>query len=386
MSKRTYVYISSWYFQKTCDGFGISAYALNTQSGELQFIETVKSEVLFDFAYFDENRGLLYALAESTQQPELYGGGGRIFVFRIDPDTGRLTQMSCAETWCPSPCHMSLDPSGRFLAVANHSSHASVVQIEEDAGGNYYPRLEWADSTVELFSVNEDGTIGKLLDVSKHMGNGPETRQTHPHPHCTVRSPSGNLYAVCDKGNDTVRMYRIDPEKGKLIRPSHIYQQTPGKLPRHCVFHPEKPWFYHNNENSPEFDAFTYREDGLLQAMGTYSVLPDHVEMQDEVFAQQGVVIDGNGKYIYNLTSGPNVITVFKVNQKDGSLKAIQHQPVAEKWPRGCAISPDGKFLLVCCMTGGQVIEYAIGSDGRLRETAVKVEVPFASEAAFCTF
>lgn len=384
MSKKTFVYIGSWYFQKETGDYGLSGYEFNPETGAMQFLAVTEPGVLFDFTYFDKARGLLYALAESTDVPELHGGSGRIFVFQIDPDTGALTQIDCAETWCPAPCHMSLDEKGRFLVVAHHSSHASLVKIEQDAGGNYYPVVEWADSAVELFSVNKDGTIGRLLDVSKHTGTGPEKRQTHPHPHSAVRSPSGKLYAVCDKGNDTVRMYRIDEENGKLIRPSHIYQHTPGKLPRHCVFHPEKLWFYHNNENSPDLDAFTYTEDGLLQAIGTYSVLPEGSETPKSGLGQQGLVIDQCGKYIYAVVHDPNFVTVFSVDQNDGTLKAIQHQSVGALVLRGCALSPDGRFLLVGSMTGGKVLTFAIGADGLLHETGPELSQPFASGITFC--
>lgn len=382
MSK-TYVYISSW--KKSSSDFGLSGYRFDTNTGELQLIEKIENDVIFNVTYFDRKRSLLYALEENDDLPGLRGGGGgRVFVFRINPENGMLMKISCKETWCASPSYLTLDDSGRFLIVSHHGSKAAVTKIGEDACGNYYPVVEHDDVAVELFSINEDGTIGRLLDVVKHYGSGPEKRQVIAHPHSTVVSPSGKLFAVCDKGNDTVSMYMLDREKGKLIRPKHIYQHTPGTLPRYCVFHPEKPWFYHNNENCGEFNAFSYNEDGLLREINICSTLAAGQEMREKTLEQQGLVIDHEGRYIYDIVRGPNVVAVLEVNQQDGSVKPVQQQQIEGKWPRGCAISPDGRFLLVCCLGSEKVMEYAIGIDGRLSETGKEYPNAAAAYAIFC--
>lgn len=385
MRNKTYLYISSWNVGGGTGSKGLSGYEFQSETGEMRLIETVERDVLFNVTHFDSKRGLLYALEEDNDLPQLRGGGGgRVFVFRIDPDTGKLTKIGCTETWCTSPCYLTLDQTGKFLLVSHHGSNAAITKIGQDAYGNYYPIVERDDVAVELFSVNEDGTLGKLLDVDKRYGSGPEKRQSHARPHTAVMSPSGKLFAVCDKGTDTVYMYMLNEETGKLVRPQHTHVHTPGTLPRYCVFHPEKPWFYHNNENTVCLNAFTYQEDGLLREAGTYSALPDACEMQEPTHEQQGLVIDRAGRYLYDIVRGPNIVTVFEVNQDDGSLKAVQHQPIPGKWPRGCAISPDGRFLLVCCLKSEAVVEFAIGSDGRLNETGRTYPNTAAAYATFC--
>lgn len=386
MNMRTYVYVSSW--KKSSSDFGLSCYQFNSQTGELQFVEKVEKDVVFNVTCFDERRSLLYAVEEEENLPGVRGGGGggRVFVFKVNPDTGTLTKVCCKETWCSSPAYLTLDATGEFLMVANHGSKAVVTKVGQDPFGNYYPIVEHDDSTVELFSVNEDGTIDRLLDVVKHVGSGPEKRQVIAHPHSTVMSPSGKLFAVCDKGNDTVRMYKIDREKGKLILPKHIYKHKEATLPRYCVFHPEKPWFYHNNENTTDFNAFTYDEDGFLSELCTCDTMPDDQQMKEKVLEQQDLSMDREGRYIYDIVRGPNVVAVLEVNQEDGSVKAIQYQPIPGKWPRGCTISPNGKFLLVCSLGSEQIIVYAIGADGRLTETGNVYPNAAAAYATFASF
>lgn len=386
MIDKTFVYISSW--DKSSDGsdhFGITGYRFDKKTGEMQLVDAVERRVLFNIACFDKNRGIVYALNEENDLPGLRGGGGgRIFAFHVDPDSGKLTELCRKETWCPSPSYLSLDQSGKYLIVSNHGSKAAVTKIGQDAYGNYYPMVEYDDAVVELFSVTDDGRIDRLLDVVKHYGNGPEKRQTIAHPHSVVMSPSGKLFAVCDKGNDTVRMYGLDAENGKLIRPTYIYKHVPGSLPRYCVFHPEKPWFYNNNENSREFFSFCYDEDGRLDKINVCDVMCPDGEMQERILEQQGLVMDRQGRYIYNVVRGPNIVTVLEIDQVEGSVQPVQHLKIDGMWPRGCALSPDGKFLLVCCRDSGEVIVLAVHEDGRLSDTGKRYLQNNAAFALFC--
>lgn len=383
MDQKTYVYISSW--KKKTSDYGLRGYEFDPETGAMRLIDQAERDVEFNVTHFDPRRGVLYALEEAGDLPGLRGGGGgRVFVFRIDPTTGRLKRIGCTETWCANPCYLTLDQSGKYLLVAHHGTKAAVTKIGQDARGNYYPVVERDDVAVELFAVNEDGTLGGLLDVARHDGAGPERRQVHAQPHTTVMSPSGKLFAVCDKGCDTVSMYMLDREKGKLLRPRHIYRHRPGTLPRYCVFHPGKPWFYHNTENTTAISAFTYTEDGLLRELGPCGALPEGWEPKETACEQQGLVIDPAGRYLYDIVRGPNLVTVLEINQQDGTLNAVQHRKIPGEWPRGCALSPNGKFLLVCCFDSGKVLEYAVGPDGRLGEPEREYPCTAAAYAIFC--
>ncbi len=386
MSGKTFVYISSWAKGPGSPGtHGLNGYEYDAQTGQLRWIENVEPSVLFNVTCFDRERGVLYALEESNDLPGLRGGGGgRIFAFQIDRSSGKLTQISCTPTWCTSPCYLTADPEGKFLMVAHQGSYAAVTKIGVDAQGNYYPVVERDDVAVELFELREDGCVGKLLDVDKCYGQGPEKRQVHARPHTVVRSPDGGLYAVCDKGNDTVSMYMLDGEKGKLIAPKHIWRHSPGLLPRYCVFHPEQPWFYHNTESNGEVYAFTYGAEGQLQELDVCSAVPADCAMQERAFEQQGFVLSDDGRYIYDVVRGPNLVSVLEVDQTDGTLKVIQQQSIPGKWPRGCALSPDGRFLLVCCLDSGEVVEFAVGTDGRLQDTGCSYPNNAAAYAIFC--
>jgi len=64
-----------------------------------------------------------------------------------------------------------------------------------------------------------------------------------------MRSPSGKLYACCDKGDGHLYLYTIEDEKLKLL--SRTLTAVPGSEPRHWAFHPTKSNLFINHEHSP---------------------------------------------------------------------------------------------------------------------------------------
>lgn len=77
------------------------------------------------------------------------------------------------------------------------------------------------------------------------------------------------------------------------------------------------------------------------------------------------------------------MVVVYQVDQATGGLKLIQNLRLTEEGPRGCALSPDGRFLVVTCVGSGKVVTLAVGGDGTLTDTGIRTEQP---NAAFISF
>lgn len=381
-----YIFVSSWTKERTLpEGFGVRQYKFDSQTGRLTQMGVINSTERLGVLEMDCARNILYALEETADHPDMRcGGGGRIFAFRIDPETGESQQISCVPTYSTNPSNLALDPTGNFLIVAHHATHSYITKIGKDENGKYCPIVEYDDSLVELFSVKEDGTIGELLDVAKHEGSGPKEKQKNPHPHSVTRSPSGNLFAVCDKGNDGVYMYRIDRERNKLITCGPPHMTPAGTMPRYCVFHPKQPFFYYNCEGGGEVFAARYDEDGTLQHLGTFGcLLPEYDVSGDRRFEHQGLCIHPSGKYLYNIVHGLELVAVYEINQNDGSLTLLQNQPVGYKWTRGATLSPDGRFLLTMSCQGDKIVVFQVDDDGKLVSTGLEYDHTAAADAVF---
>lgn len=79
-----------------------------------------------------------------------------------------------------------------------------------------------------------------------------------------------------------------------------------------------------------------------------------------------------------------NAVSVLKIDPGNGTLQVVQNQKISGLWPRGCALSPNGRFLLVCCRDSQEVLVYPVREDGCLGETIHTVENPHAAYAVFC--
>lgn len=379
---KEFVYISSW--THGGEEAGLHVYLLGKSSGRLTDVQHVDTEVSFNMTYVDKKRKILYALNEAMRLPEMRaGGGGQIYVYSMDPDTGKLTLRQKKPTWCPNPSYMTLDADGRYAVVANHASGAAATQIFQDAYGEYHLKIEYDDSVVELFEVCEDGTLGRLLDVDKHFGDGPEARQLRPRPHSAVMSPDGRLFAVCDKGNDTVSLYQIDREKQKLRLTVGAYNCEAGSLPRYCVFHPNRPFFYHNNEKSMDLCAYHYDPNGVLTPVFQRCAAPSGWKPRSEKNEQQGLCIRADGRILYDVVRGPNVISVFSLDQETGEPTLKQTFSVSDSWPRGCALDDTGDYLIVCGLGEGQVFLYRLNETGEISMLCETRKQPFAAYVSF---
>lgn len=382
MNANYIVYISNWTnFGGTG---GLHAYKMG-DNGKLQYLKTYCDDVSFGMSLLDRERNLLYVLNEAPDFPEaeLDGGGGSLYIFKIDPATGDLTELQHCPSYGANPCYVNIDHEKKFLVIAHHASHAVITRICRGADGKYHILVDHDDVTLVLFPVNPDGTVGDPVDVVKHTGWLPTKAVPNAGMHTACFSPSGDLIAVVDIGESRVHMYRIDRDHGRLYECAAPYADEIGSLPRYCLFHPTQPYFYVNHEmGSLDITCFKYDKNGALELLGKTSSVPaDHQwKYHDE---QQDMRMHPNGKFIYDAVNGPNCISVLKIDETTGLLELIQNQKLSGKWARSCAVSPNGKYLISTCLESGDIEVFSIGEDGLLTPTGFRTELSSPSWSTF---
>lgn len=364
-----FAYIGSWDVRGTPQAFGICTYA--PENGKLDLIkEGVGGTICVGCACIDTARGLLYCTDEKPGFPQEKVAGGRIHVLKIDPKSGGLTEIDCCTSWGAQPSFIRMDDTGQYLVVTNYGSKdAYSVSTHKGEDGRYVLDVTYSDSSVVLLKLNVDGTISGPSDIFTLRGSGPKHYQVSPHAHCVERSPSGKLFAVCDKGADKLYMLRIDYESGKLILCGKPYESSPGSAPRYCAFHPIQPYLFLNKEGENTVTSLRYGEDGRLEPVCTIRSLPEAADPHKDIM-QSDLKVDRSGKYIYDLHRISNTISVLQVNGEDGTIELIQSMEATINSPRACAFSPDGRFLLVTSWLGNEVVSFPIGEDGRLGPAA----------------
>lgn len=376
---RTFVYISSW--NNFGGDPGIGAYEFDTQTGELRFCSMINQKDSCNASFVDREKKILYVCNEVASMQNV--NCGAVLAYQIKED-GSLEEVSRALTFCPNPTFIAMDETGRRMIVSNHSGFGAVTKIEKDVFGKYFMQTEQDDAVVNLFEVKEDGSIGELMDIVKHTGSGIRPQQKHARPHCVIKSPVDNVFAVCDKGNDSIYFYRLVDDKLTLC--DVPYKDVQGSMPRYCVFHPTQRILFVNYEGNTALSSFRYDENGKLSFLyTTQGVIPEEECSRDTGHdEQQGLIIHPDGKYVYDMINGPEVIAVFAVNEETGEMKLIQNMKVSQgSWLRGGGISPDGKFLITTCMKTGDIEVFRIGENGMLETTGILMS---QSAAAYVTF
>lgn len=381
---KKYLYMSRW---ENHGGMpGLALFQFDTETGELEFLKHLDEIHSFGCSQIDREKNILYICNETNLVNETGFDTGRIYGFRLTPETGDLEELFHRETFCPWPDYVNFSADRKYMIVTHHSWATAITTIERNEAGEYYPAVRYMDSAVNLYAMNEDGTMGKLLDVKKHSFSSRTTdyegRFTIPHPHCAVRSPSGKLFAVCDKGDGHVYLYTIDEEKQQLVLLSRTLTDEVLSEPRYCAFHPTKPYFFVNHEHSGHgkmmVSAFRYDEEGNLELINKVDCLPPEAKAN----CGQGFCISPDGKYLYNQLNGYNAMVVLEVDQQTGGITVKQRLAIRGEKPRSCALSPDGRFLLTTCLTG-EVAVYAVGEDGCLTEAG---HGAFLRGSAYITF
>jgi len=271
----------------------------------------------------------LYAVSE-VGGPE----GGRVTAFEIR-DSGGLEKRNERSTGGAGPCHLSLTPDGKVLAVANYG------------GGS-----------VASYRVEEDGSLSEAVTVIQHEGSSVDPRrQKEPHAHSINFSPDGRFAYAADLGTDRIYRYAVDPGTGSLKAAGET-AVAPGSGPRHFTFRPGGAFAYVIQEMSRTVTAFRVEPStGALTELQTASTLPGGAEPSGSTAE---VVSHPSGDFLYGSNRGHDSIAVFRIDGKEGTLSRVENEGIRGKTPRNFAVSPDGRWLLAAGQQSGTVAVFRI--------------------------
>lgn len=329
---------------------GIYVYRRDPETGALAPLHTVR-EADPSFLAFDPSKRVLFAVSE--MRAAAGEGMGEAVSFAIDQESGNLTPLNRQSTDGGEPCHLTTDPAGTHLIVANHE-HGSVA----------------------VFPIESDGRLRPRSHLRQHEGSGPGPTQQGPHAHFVTFDPPGRRVLVNDKGIDKVMIYRLDAATGTLL--PHDPPFAPlhsGAAPRHLAFHPNGRYAYVNGEADMTITAFAYDgERGTFRELHYLSTLPEGAT--GERFSTAQILVEPSGKFAYVSNRGHDSIAIFAIDQATGRLTAAGHQPTGGRTPRNFAIDPSGTFLYAANQNSDTIVHFRLDRDtGRLSPTGDVTEV-----------
>lgn len=313
---------------------------------------------------------VLYAAYSNRSTADDHHG---VACYRIEPATGRLTELHRPLDLPHRPIHLSVDPAGRFLLVASNQPSALVVH-----------------------ALEADGAIGERVEQPGPVDVGNYAHQVRT-------TPAGDAVVVCARGSDATATEPGAP--GALVvfrfrdgRLSHRRSITVGDGrdfgPRHVDFHPTKPFVYVSLERGNQVLTHGVRDGGITpeplhsaptaarpdlrapqQYLGPVHVHPSGrhlylVNRSDGTVPSRGRAVHGEGE---------NTVAVFALDPDTGEPTLAQTVGIDAFHARTFAIHPSGTMLVTAAAAplaervGDDVREVAagfsvfgIGDDGRL--------------------
>jgi 6-phosphogluconolactonase len=316
------------------DSKGIYAFRFDDRAGTLAPVGLVAETQNPSFLTARADGKVLFAVNENSARADK---AGSVTSFAVDGATGKLTQLSTQSSRGADPCHLMLDRTGRFLAVANYT------------GGSF-----------AVLPVGADGRLGPATTVLMSEGSGPDRdRQAGPHAHEAVFDASNRFLLGVDLGLDRVHVYRFDPATGAATPNAPAFAAAaPGSGPRHIVFHPNGRLVFAINELSSTIATYTWdRATGTLAPTGaSVSTVPAAGAAGNSTAE---IAIHPSGQFLYGSNRGHDSIAVYHVSTT-GELTLVEQQPTRGQTPRNFALDPTGKWLIAANQKSGTLAVFGI--------------------------
>jgi len=333
------------------------------------------------------------------------GNGQGIYLFRMDLSTGALTQVKVAAT-IPSPSWIAIHPNGNYLYAVNQisdfegttSGSVSALAIHRGTGdltflnvvssqgarpahlsvdplGQFVFVANYGGGSIAVLPVAPNGSLGNASDVHLDVGSVGPAHATNappgsfaisghdaPHPHMIEADPAGEYVFASDLGQDRIYSWILNRSTGTLTGnvPPFI-AVPPGDGPRHFAFHPNGRFVYSLQEEASTLLLYDYTAaNGSLTQKQMISTLPPGFVGTN--FTSE-VRVSGDGKFVYAANRLHDSISIFSVDHS-GRLQRVGETWTRGDYPRSFTIDATGKFLISCNQRGDALTTYRVEQGG----------------------
>jgi len=325
---------------------GIYTYGTDPNSGQLKFESVIKDVVNPSFLEIHPKQNFLYAVNEVESFNGQAGGG--VSAFSINSTSGELELLNNQFSHGTDPCYISIEQTGRFALVANYTSGSvamlpinrdgslgAATDIVQHSGSSVHPERQTCPHAhcilpdpTNSYAVAIDLGMDKLIiyrmdlehgklnfhaDVKVHAGAGPRHLTFHP---------NGHYAYLINELDSTIIAYRYHSETGAFEE-----LQVVSALPRDfkgenlCAdihVSPDGKYLYASNRGHDSIVYFL-----IDQSSGGLSYI-NYVSTEGQV--PRNFAIDPNGNFLLVANQKTNNIVTFKIDPVTGQLFKTGHQ------------------------------------------------------------
>jgi 6-phosphogluconolactonase len=319
----------------TPNGQGIYLYSMDPSTGKLTLVKVAAMIQSPSWIAIHPNGRYLYAVNEISNFNNTTSGS--VTSFSINRTTGDLTMLNVVSSEGGGPAHLSVDPLGQFVFVANYGG-GSIAVLPIQTNG----------SLANASDVHQDvGSVGPTKATNAPPGSFAISGHDAPHAHMIQTDPAGKFVLHTDLGQDRIYSWLLNRATGKLSpnSTSAFTAVPPGDGPRHFAFHPNGRWLYSLQEEASTLLFYTYdASSGILTQQQMLSTLPPGFAGTN--FTSE-VRVSQDGRWVYAANRLHDTIAIFSVSGS-GKLTRVGEFSTLGDYPRSFTIDPTGRFLFSC--------------------------------------
>jgi 6-phosphogluconolactonase len=329
---------------------GIYVYRFDERTGRARLVSHTEGVCNPSYLAIAPDGRHVYACTESRM-----AGRGSVSAFEFDRSAGRLRLVNKVPSGGDNPAYVSVDGSGRWLAVANYTGGSFVV-----------------------CGIGTDGRLTPFVQRFAFEGHGVNLqRQDRSHVHSAVFSPDMRHLYIQDLGLDRISMYPFDAGMGLPVDTVAVkrFAAAPGAGPRHLTFGPDGRFAYLVEEMGGMVDVYHYAP--MSWTLDPIQRIAAHPDTATGSWRSADIHLSPDGKFLYTSNRAESSITIFSVDKEKGTLQRIGYHSVYGREPRNFTIDPTGNWLLVADQDSNQIVVYRIDkTTGEVKPISRRIRVP----------
>jgi 6-phosphogluconolactonase len=338
----TYAFVGTY----TPNGGGIYLFRIDAESGALTQLQVVDDIRNPSWLAINPGGTRLYAVSEIDNYQGTHNGA--VVAYAIDPQSMQLQRLGAVNSGGATPAHLSIHPSGKFVFVANYG------------GGS-----------VAVLPIGADGGLSAATDIRPSVGAHHHARalddppgqfagsdHDSAHVHMVAADPSGQFVIANDAGLDLTLVWRLDMQAGRLLPADVPVVAAPqGSAPRHFVFHPTGRFMYNLYEHDAKVAVYDFDASrGAFKLKQLASSLPPKFSGSN---LSAEIIVSPDGRFLFVSNRLHNAIAVFAV-AADGQLRNISETWVHADSPRSVTLDPRGQYLFSCNQKGDSITSFRV--------------------------
>ncbi|HEY0711662.1 MAG TPA: lactonase family protein [Polyangia bacterium] len=322
---KTYVYVSGFTPPIVTLEFDRAAGTLTRRS----MVTSTPNDGEPSFIAFSPDKKYAYAIDEQMGKPL-----SRTIAYRIDQQTGALTEINRESTRTSVSAHVTVHKSGKWVLVSNYG------------GGS-----------ISVYPVRDDGGLGPSATP---VPSGGQTHQV------VWNSEGTTAFVPCL----TARHLAIFKFDNGVLTPHNPPTIPINGGPRHIAFTPDEKYAYILTQGESTIIGFTHdKATSRLTMIDTF-------RSTDSGSLSAHIEVHQSGKFLYTTNRRDNSVGIFSIDAATGRLTRTALYREMLSAPRLFGIDSTGQYMIVASQNTGNVLLHKIDQmTGMLQRIGTPVAV-----------